>query len=680
MKKTLKIIRIVVVALAVAVAAVFLFGSLFGGCVAKNYLNRHGQELTGRQIKVERVAINLFTGHVGVHSLAIMEDNATDQFAGLDTLDVAVSLLRLPGRTVHLRHLTLAGLSVNLVQDSGGMNFQSIIDHFAKDSTAADREPDTTPSPWVVSLHNIRLSAGQAQYTDLRRKTRSGLHDLNLYVPDFVVGGKQQTDAGLTVQLTKGGTLNANATWNAQTQDFTADITLTEMLLDQLKDFNMNLDFVQRIDGALGLKAHVAGNLKQAMDMDISGEVEVDGLNLIDNTSASVASLSHLGVGLNKLVLSQNLYDIGNIELDGLKLRYELFADSTNTFSRLFAKTEGAPNDTSAKAEPETEADSTAVADSTMKPMPMQLRLHRLELSHMDFVYADHTLPDEFRFPITDIRVSAENISTAGTNSAKVFANLPGGGVLLASWKGSLPDWKQSQHLRLDVKNLHLAHFSPYTVAYFGMPFAEGIFSFSSLNTIQNSQLSGENRVDIYKPTLGERRKDVQARLKLPVKAALYILKDKDDKVMLEVPIKGNVNSPEFNYMKLVWKTLGNLVVKVATSPMRMLGDLGNGGDKLFLAIDNREPGFSGEQLYQIDRLAGVVKTDTAYRMLLQLQTQPTEDTTVLKHQEMRNHLLQKYLTDIGVPKEQYSIVRLLPSDTVQVEGYTVRLSYPKEE
>lgn len=679
MKKTLKIIRITVIILAVAIVVVFLFGSLFGGCVAKNYLNSHGQELIGRQIKVEHVAINLFSGHVGVHSLTLMEDNAVDQFAGLDTLDVAVSLLRLPGRTVHLRHLTLTGLSVNLVQDSGRMNFQSIIDHFAQDSTSADREPDPSPSPWVVSLHNIRLAGGRAQYTDLRHKTRSGLHDLNLFVPDFVVGGQGSTDAGLTVQLTKGGTLKANATWDAQTQGFTADLTLTGMLLDQLKDFGMNLDFVQRIDGELGLKAHVAGNLQQAMDMDISGKVEVDGLDLIDNTSASVASLNHLGVALNRLVLSQNLYDIGSIELDGLKLRYELFADSTNTFSRLFAKAKEVSSDGATEVEQQTAADSTA-ADPTLKPSPLQLHLGKLELCHMDFTYADHTLPDEFRFPVTDIRITAENISTAGTNRAKVFANLPGGGVLLANWEGNLPDWKQSQSLRLDVRNLHLESLSPYTVAYFGMPFAEGIFSFSSLNTIRNSQLSGENRVDIYKPSFGEHRKDVRAKLKLPVKAALYILKDKDDKVMLEVPIKGNVDSPEFDYMKLIWKTLGNLVVKVATSPARILSGLGNGSDRMFIAIDNQEPDFSGEQLYQIDRLAGVVKTDTAYRLQLQLHTRPTEDSTALRNQEIRNSILQKYLSDIGVPKEQFGIVCLQPSDTIKVEGYSVELSCPDIE
>lgn len=675
MKKALKITRIAIITLLVLIVTLVLFGTLFGGCVAKKYVNTHGQDLIGRQVQVDHVGLNLFTGRVAIHDLAIMEDNASDRFAGFDTLDVSVSLLRLLGQTVYLRHITLSGLNVSIVQDSNQMNFQSIIDHFAKDSTEAE-PADTTPSNWVVSLHKIHLTHGSADYTDRRRMAHSGFHNLNIFVPDFVIGGKEKTDAGLTVQLTKGGTLEADATWNAQTQDFTADLSLSDLLLDQLKDFNMNPDFVQEIKGALGLTAHVSGNLKQALDMNISGKVDVDNLDLIDSASTSLASLNHLGVDLNKMVLSQNLFDINSIVLDGLNLHYELFADSTNTLSRIFSKAQEVTDTTLAEAEPETVSDSATV-DTTLQSIPLQLRLGHIDLNHINFTFADHTLPDPFEFPVTDLRLTADNITTSGNNNAKVFANLPEGGVLLVDWKGNISDWKLNQSLRLDVRNLHLTSLSPYMVAYFALPFTDGIFSFSSLNTIQNSQLNGKNKIDIYKPTLGERRNDVKPQLKLPVKAALYILKDKDDKVILDVPIKGNVDNPEFNYMKLVWKTLGNLVVKVATSPVRMLGNLGGSNDnELFITIDHHEPDFTSEQFYQIDQVAGVAKMDTSYRMLLQLHTRPTDDSIALRNQKIRNKLLQKHLSDLGVPKKQYQIIHLHPSDTVKVEGYSVTLSY----
>ena len=117
MKKSLRIIVVVFAVLIAFVLLVFLFGTFFGGCVAKNYVNSHGEEILGRKASVERVGLNLFTGHVSVRDLAVYEDNGTDRFAGFDSLDVGVSLLRLIGKTVYVRHITLAGLNVGIVQD-----------------------------------------------------------------------------------------------------------------------------------------------------------------------------------------------------------------------------------------------------------------------------------------------------------------------------------------------------------------------------------------------------------------------------------------------------------------------------------------------------------------------------------------------------------------------------------
>jgi hypothetical protein len=120
---------------------------------------------------------------------------------------------------------------------------------------------------------------------------------------------------------------------------------------------------------------------------------------------------------------------------------------------------------------------------------------------------------------------------------------------------------------------------------------------------------------------------------------------------------------------------LGNLVVKVATSPVRMLSGL-NGGknNELFITIDHRNPDFTSEQFYQIDQVADVAKQDANYRMSLVLQTHPTEDSVALRNLKIRNKLLQKHLTDLGVPSGQFKIVTAHPSDTVKMEGYRVRL------
>ena len=670
MKKSLNIIFIVFAVCAALVVLTVVFGTLFGGCVAKNYVNSHGEELLGRKASVERVGVNLFTGHVSVRDLAVYEDNGTDVFAGFDSLDVGVSLLRLIGKTVYVRHITLAGLNVGIVQDGSHFNFSSIIEHFQQDTV--ERDEDTTPSDWVVSMHNIRLLRGQLNYTDVRKNSHWGFNQMDVHVPDFTIGGEDHTDAGLTLDFADGGSLTADVKLNPRNNHFDAKLGLQGFALDQVKPYLVDVAYIDEVKGHLALNAAASGRLDSLAAVSLAVKASLDGVDIRDKQHASVASLRHLGVDVPRVVINKNYFDINKVELKGLTARYELFADSTNTFSRLLRQpdTASAQADSTAAAQPETTAPASPAP-------PLKLRVGKLLVEDVNFTFVDHTLPDRFEYAVRDLQLSADNLTTAGMNNARLLATLPSGGKAIVNWEGNISDWKEYQRLRLNIKGLHLTDLSPYMVAYFGMPFTDGIFSFTSFNTINHSKLRGDNRIDIFKPTLGESRSDVKPQLRLPVRAALYILKDKDEKVLLPVPVSGNVDNPRFNYFKLVWKTLGNLIVKVVTTPTRALDSMTVDDEgRLFIPVDADERDFTSEQFYQIDKVADVAKMDESLVLHLNLVTRSGHSDKVLENNERRNKILQRHLIDLGVPEKQIVITTAEPDKAVKKEGYVVTTSY----
>lgn len=670
MKKSLRIIVVVFAVLIAFVLLVFLFGTFFGGCVAKNYVNSHGEEILGRKASVERVGLNLFTGHVSVRDLAVYEDNGTDRFAGFDSLDVGVSLLRLIGKTVYVRHITLAGLNVGIVQDGSHFNFSSIIEHFQQDTV--ERDEDTTPSDWVVSMHNIRLLRGQLNYTDVRKNSHWGFNQMDVHVPDFTIGGEDHTDAGLTLAFADGGSLTADVKINPRDNHFDAELGLQGFALDQVKPYLVDVAYIDEVKGHLALNAAASGRLDSMAAVSLAVKASLDGVDIRDKQHASVASLRHLGVDVPRVVINKNYFDINKVELKGLTARYELFADSTNTFSRLLRQpdTASAQVDSTATAQPETTAPASPAP-------PLKLRVGKLLVEDVNFTFVDHTLPDRFEYAVRDLQLSADNLTTAGMNNARLLATLPSGGKAIVNWEGNISDWKEYQRLRLNIKGLHLTDLSPYMVAYFGMPFTDGIFSFTSFNTINHSKLRGDNRIDIFKPTLGESRSDVKPQLRLPVRAALYILKDKDEKVLLPVPVSGNIDSPRFNYFKLVWKTLGNLIVKVVTTPTRALDSMMVDDEgRLFIPVDADERDFTSEQFYQIDKVADVAKMDENLVLHLNLVTRTGHSDKVLENNERRNKILQRHLVDLGVPEKQIVITTAEPDKAVKTEGYVVTTSY----
>ena len=599
MKKWLKILIIVLASIIALIAIVLMLVSP----IAKNYVNNHGKELIGREIHVDKLKVNALAGRVRIYDLSVFEDDDTTPFFQFDTLDVSVKLRKLLGNELYVRHITLAHPKVRVLQNGDRFNFSSILDHFASDEP---EEEDTTSSNWSLGFYNIRLSQGEIYYADTKLSSEWDLNDLNIKIPGVYFDGSESTDAGIALQLADGGTLRTEASINMDNNDFEVDLQLEKFAISNVKAYLTDAMNVGKMDGLLDAAIKARGNLSDIMKMVISGNISLDDVDIKDNKGNDVVALSKLAIDINGINLDDNMYDIKSVILNGLSSHFDMYANDNN-FSRLFAT-----GNTSAPVQDTASENATASADAT-ESKPLKFKVANFEVNDAQFTYNDYTLPDQFSFPVKKLNIKAENLTSSGDNNARLFAQLPHGCVAMIKWHGNIDDWKKNQYLSLNIKNLQLKDLSPYAVAYLGCPFTDGTFSFTSENSIHFSQLDGRNKLDLFNPEVGEKRSDVEPEVKIPLKAALYILKDKDGRVEFDVPVAGNIDSPEFSYMKIVWKTLGNLLVKVATSPFRAVGKaLGMSGDLDFMAYNPLEVHFNSEQYSTLNKIAEVLQYDTS--------------------------------------------------------------------
>ncbi|MCR5066049.1 MAG: DUF748 domain-containing protein [Bacteroidales bacterium] len=612
MKKWLKILIIILSSIVLLLALVLLLVSP----IAKSYVNKHGKELIGREIHVEKLRVNALAGRVRIYDLAVYEEDDTTRFFHFDTLDVSVKLRKLLGNELYVRHITLAGPKVRVIQNGNRFNFTSIIDHFASDEP---KEKDTTSSNWSLGFYNIRLSEGEIYYADNKLASEWDLKNLNIKIPGVYFDGSENTDAGIALQLADGGTLRTEASINMDNNEFDVKLWLEKFAISNVKAYLADVMNVGKMDGMLDASLSAKGNLSDIMKMVISGNVAIGGVDIRDTKNNQVVALNKLAVNVNGINLDENFYDIKSVTLAGLESHFDRYKDGSN-FSKLFStkgKSEPSTEETTEQDVKETQKQSSK--DDTKKvSKPMKLKVGKFAVEDAQFTFNDYTLPDAFSFPVKKLNITADNISTSGDNNAKLFAQLPHGGVAMIKWHGNIDNWKQNQSLILNIKNLQLKDLSPYSVAYLGCPFTDGTFSFTSENNIRFSQLDGRNKIDLFNPEVGDKRSDVEPQVKIPLKAALFILKDKDDRVELDVPVAGNIDSPEFSYMKIVWKTLGNLIVKVATSPFRAAGKaLGLSGDLDFIAYNPLQTSFSSEQYNTFNKIVDVLQYDTSIMITL---------------------------------------------------------------
>ena len=674
MKKGLRILLWVVG----IVLALVIIVSLLAGPIAKGYVNGHGEELTGRKVHVEHVGLNLLTGTVNVRGLDVYEDDGEEVFAGFDTLDVRAHLLQIPFKVINLRHITLSGLHANIIQEGKRFNFASLIEHFSSDDST--EVEDTTPSGWVMKFYNINIRHASLNYDDMLNHKGIHLPDINLSVPGFVLGGDEGSEGGLNIGFDKGGRLNVDANYDTKESLYHVDVNLEDFSVQNLDSYLADMLRYDDLRGSVNAHITADGNVNDIMKSSIGGTVAVNGVDLT-GSKGPVASFDALTVKVNNINLDDNSFDIGEVRLNGLKATYEQWKEYSN-ISLLMPKKESQGVTLQSGIEEDDDKPAEEAEGKTGKPM--QLHVGSLRVEDASVTYNDHTLPDEFHFPVTGLSVSADDLTTAGGNNAQVRATLPGGGHLMVRWKGDIVNWKNYQDLFLTIKGLDMRQISPWAVAYTGYPVEDGTFGLTTRLAVNNSELDNQNKIDIYKAKVGDRRKDISAEVKIPLKAALYILKDKDDKILIEMPVKGNIDNPEFNYMKVVWKTLGNLLVKVATSPARALGSaLGINSDELeFMVVAPDQHGLTSEQYHILSDLSAIAQSDPRITITLTLHMPATDDAeAAAKRNEWLNEQVARYVAEQGVPEGRIVVVTGEPlTDKKAKAGYAITSEMQIEE
>ena len=104
---------------------------------------------------------------------------------------------------------------------------------------------------------------------------------------------------------------------------------------------------------------------------------------------------------------------------------------------------------------------------------------------------------------------------------------------------------------------------------------------------VSKKQLHAENKVVIDQFTFGDSTNSPDAT-SLPVRLAIALLKDRHGKIEIDLPVRGDMNEPDFRYGRVVLNALVNLITKVAASPFAAIGSLvgGSGEDLQYVAFD----------------------------------------------------------------------------------------------
>lgn len=381
----------------------------------------------------------------------------------------------------------------------------------------------------------------------------------------------------------------------------------------------------------------------------LEGDVTLETFGLVDGArSEELAGFARLGLsGIKVSTAPQLSVSLAEINLVGPYARVIVNADQSINLAAI-AKPAASPS-----AAPSTPATPGASP---------KIEIGRVVLADGDFSFADRSIEPNLRVALRQFGGTIGGLSSQNPARADVDlkGSVDGAGPVAISGKLDPLGANKFVDLKIDFKNVDLVPLSPYAGKFAGYELARGKLVVDTKFLLEGKKIEATNVVTLNQFTFGAPTNSAEAT-KLPVRLGVALLKDIDGKIVIDLPIQGSLDDPNFRIGRVVLRVVVNLLTKAAVSPFGLVGSMfGGGGDEL--AFQEFSPGGSELLPAETPKLDTLVKALTA-RPALSLGIEggydAEADSYALKRQKLADRVRravweERRATDPGIaPPEQ---------------------------
>jgi hypothetical protein len=313
------------------------------------------------------------------------------------------------------------------------------------------------------------------------------------------------------------------------------------------------------------------------------------------------------------------------------------------------------------------EAEVAGPGDTAPAPAPSRsalpdIRVDVVALTDGAFRFEDTSLTPRAALTVDQMNgrvagLSSDDDSTADVRfGCRVDERAP---IEIAGRVNPLSAQKQTD-LTIAFKDVDLVPVGPYSGRYLGHLLAQGALSLDLKYLIEQRKLRAQNVILMDQLTLGE-KVDSPDATRLPVGLAIALLKDRNGRIELDVPIEGSLDDPKFRLRKVIVRTLVNLFTRIVTSPFALLGSMfGGGGEEL--GYQEFAPGSAVLLTLETKKLDVLIKALTerpGLHVEIEGGVEPAKDAEGLKRLKLERRLREMKLKSERQP---------LPSDVASLD------------
>jgi len=565
-----KIILRVLMVLAIVIILILI---LLPGIV-KRYAINHSKELVGRQIEMDKLKLNYFTGMVKITDFKMYEADEKTIFISFDTMIVNLEPFQYFVDEFVLESFYLKGLKAKVILYDSTFNFDDLVAFHAseEDTIVADT---TQAEPFHFQLSNIELKGAEFIFDDRPIDKITDLKDISFFIPYIGWNQEEKSEAGLRFAFKNEGYFESSINVDPVGGDYEAEITIYHLYLNAFQEYVADFANINTINGIFNSQINITGNIKEAEKSLVSGYTEILDFTMEDQQNKKFLGAKKLDCVLKEVDAANMSFIVDSLILFEPYVYFELDT-SSNNFFEIFNLT------------PETE-DTTEVVEITIDTTvaessdSLYWAVNFIQIQEGIVDYTDNLTGAPFDYYLSEITLDADSIKSTSEWIDLYSQMLLNNRGTLKAEVGVNPSNPMDIKLDYVITDFQLGDLNIYSRHYMGFPIIYGDMYYKSETEIKNGQLTSENKLVIKNVELGNKSGGLY---KLPLKFAFFLLKDRYGVINLDIPVRGDLNDPKVRVGKIIWTTFKNLIIKVAAKPFDMLSGLLNVDPKDIQSIE----------------------------------------------------------------------------------------------
>ena len=582
--------------------------AFFAPYLLKRYVENHSEEWIGRKVTIGSIILNPFTRTFGLTNVTCREPKSEDRFVAWEKAALRWDLWALWNKgDWRFFNVELRKPYVHIAQNGELFNFSDLLE-FAGD----DKAPDPTDTvPLVFSMEDLVVSDGTVEYASDLMKAPISVLQLNASCTR-ITSASSRMDFDLDFALSTGGAANGSFMIDTEKELYGVAAALTALDLAPLLPYMQDIMDCSALNGSLDIALNLQDSWSDTTALALSTDIDLTGFELRDNAAKKLLAIGKAHCSLDTLTTKEALFKLRKLSVDGAYTRFEMYADSTDNWTRLLKVEEGAAGDGGSVELSASESNVFVMLADYIALLGKEFIANEYNADSVSFTngtidFVDNAPASPFKYTIGQLALHSSRVTTdQPTATMDCSALLNGSGLVVGDLVIDPMDFTDMT-VTMAVEQLALRDLDPYFQWYAAHPVEDGVLAYNSSTSVRSGIIDSKNHLRVDRMRLGKKTDEhADGIYILPLRLAVGLLKDPKGVIELDVPVTGDLNDPTFKPWPIVWQVLKNLLLKAVSAPINLIARAvgGDQRDLEALRFETMQAVPASAQLKGIDGLA----------------------------------------------------------------------------